>query len=191
MNSGYINLFPIFEFIAKHPSGMRWRNTQFRPYSFLCDRLTDSIPVQSGWYFWGEFNAESSWECVYVGKSEHTEKGWGLRHRIKDELKEERIAFWAYVVGDKKAFFDQSKAFNGKYDSAAKRALKKKGAHFIIWISDPTVTSEQMLTEEKILLGYYKSSNNIQRGGVRSITKRTRQIIALVDKEIKGILSKK
>lgn len=191
MKSGYINLFPIFEFIAKHPSGMRWRNTQLRPYGSLCSRLTESISKQSGWYFWGKFNAKSNWECIYIGKSEHTEKGWGLYHRIKDELKEERVAFWAYVVGEKKAFSDQSKAYQGRFDYAAKRALRKKGTHFLVWINDPTVTFEQVVAEEKALIGYYKPSSNIQRGRAKGTTKKTKQIINLVNKEIKKILSKK
>ncbi len=191
MKSGYINLFPIFEFIAKYPSGMRWRNAQLRPYGSLCSRLTYSIPEQSGWYFWGRFNARSNWECIYVGKSERTEKGWGLCHRIKDELKEERIAFWAYVVGDKKAFFDHSKAFRKRYDSTAKRALKKKGTHFLIWTSDHTATLEQVAAEEKALIGYYKPSGNIRRGKTKGTTKKTKQIINLVDKETKKIFSKK
>src|SRR3989338_5953729 len=189
MDSGHISLFSIFKFIAKHLSGMRWRNTQFRPYSSLCKKLTNSIPEQSGWYFWGRFDKNSKWECIYVGRSKHTEKGWGLHHRIIDEIKEERIAFWAYVVGDKKAFSDQSKAFDRKYDSSAKRALKKKGTHFIIWVSDPTVTLEGVLAEESALVDYYKPLSNIQRVWARHKTRRTKQIIVLADREMKKIIS--
>lgn len=192
MKSGHVSLFKIFDFVSSHPrivaggsKKLRDRK-ESRDYAHLCKELTKSIPRESGWYFWGRFDKNSGWECIYVGKSERTRKG-SLHDRILSELLKERIAFWSSVVGRKKAFADLRIAFKGKYDKNARRAIRKKDTHFIIWVSDPKVLTREIRAEEKNLIYYYEPLSN-QEMGENRFKKKTKEICKFVKREWKKIL---
>lgn len=188
MTSGYISLFPLFGFIAKTPKIVGGKNKGFRPYTRICRELTKDIPKENGWYFWGRFDKNSNWECLYIGKSEKTKKKSGsLYYRINYELMTERIAFWAHIVGEKKAFQDHHDAFDGRFDKGARRAIRKAGAHFIIWISKSKASPKEVRNEEKALIRYWKPLCNKQIGN-SVFTRKTKEICRLIKSKIDKIL---
>ncbi len=191
MQSGHLNTFPILEFAAKHPLIPGGKNPGVRLYGKLCGELTKNIPQISGWYFWGCFNERSIWNFIYIGKAENTGHIASLRYRIADELKTERMCFWAEVVGDQKTFADQSSAFVGRFDQDAKRALRKKGSHFIIWVGDFSLPRKQIEPEEKILISRYGPPGNKMHKSIKKMerTSTTRKILKALEGEIAKILS--
>jgi len=163
MKSGVVDISKTLEFAEKHPTIPCGRNQEFRQYSKLCDTLTINIPETSGWYFWIPRKNRVSAPPIYIGKADKTDKNNSLRYRINYELKTERICFWTDIVGEKKAFDDHHNFFkHGKFDNNAKRAQKKRGSKFIIWVSDPDATTNDIGEVEDVLIYQYQPNANVK-----------------------------
>jgi hypothetical protein len=162
IRAGIIDLSEIFEFVKRN-SVIPCGRLEFKLYSKLCDELTKNIPETSGWYFWMKYRDRKIDQPIYIGKAGKTKKKNSLRYRINYELKTERICFWADVAEGGKAFADQHKFYGGRFDKSAKRAQRKVGAKFIIWISDPNIKPVEIDEVERILIDQYKPQVNMQR----------------------------
>jgi len=160
LDAGVISLAPISEFVESHRVIPHGRDG-FREYSAVCDKLTEHVPKTSGWYLWLPSRRRSN-TPIYIGKAEKTMKGNSLRYRIDYELKTERICFWAKRYGEK-AFDDHHRFYGGRYDSGARRAIKKGDGQFIIWISDPDASSAEVREVERILINRFQPRVNVQR----------------------------
>lgn len=186
MKSGHFNIFPILEFVAEHPQIPSRSKGDFRLYAKMVNRLTIAIPKEQGWYLWGKFSENSKWETFYLGKS-GKRKTSSLRPRIKEELSNERIAFWAFVYGKKCAFKEHNKLYRGRFDREAKRSLRKVGANFIIWVSDEAANEDDISLEERNLISYYQPIGNIQV--VKSkLSPKTKVIVKNINKEIHKLI---
>ena len=186
MKSGHLNIFSLLEFVAKHSQIPSKNIGNFKLYSKKISQLVSNIPKEQGWYLWGKFNENSKWKSIYLGKSGNL-KTSSLKARIKEELSDERVVFWAFIYGKKQAFKNQHKLYYGKYDKGAKRSLKKFGTNFIIWVSDKTTNENDIISEEKKLISYYKPTSNIQRTKSEPSLK-TKIIIKTISKEIRKII---
>jgi len=163
IKSGTIDLSKIIKFARRNQIIPAGRSIVYKNYSRLCDSLVKDIPTTSGWYFWVTSREKIS-HPIYIGKATLTKKNNSLRYRIANELKTERIAFWAAIVGKEKSFNDHHKSYpHGKFDKGAIRAQRKSGARFIFWISDKNVTSSEVNEVERILIDKYEPEVNVQR----------------------------
>jgi len=180
--TGHFSLFKIYEYVASHPKMHSGKTNEAKAYSNLISELINGIPTKkSGWYLWGRFNDIGWWETIYLGKAGN------LSVRLYDELREECIAFWAFVYGKETASKQASKITNGKYDGAIPRCLRKTGTHFIVWISGSELIEDDIKREEKALIERYRPSYNAQRITYPEQTSATKMIIELLDLEIEKI----
>jgi len=184
IKSGFIRLGPIHDYIRAHLEVPRGKQ-EFRGYSETCERILLEVPETQGWYFWGKFNNEKRWKHIYIGMAGY--KKLKLHSRIKEELKDERVAFWADVWGRRKAAESHMRNYHGKYQWEMERALEKKGTEYIIWISDESATPKEIRNEESILIQRLDPSANKDRRGNREPTKKTGMIEKFLAKEIKRI----
>lgn len=191
MRAGYLDLFRLLEFAARNPRMPAGRGGLFAKYTKLTNQITASIPKEPGWYWWGKFDesvkANNGWQTVYLGKSENRQTS-SLSARIREELKDERIAIWATVFGTDRASQHQHDSYSGRYDIAAKRSLRKANTHFIIWVSDVTASQEDVIQQEKALIRQYRPPANRQKGNASAATPRTVAIIQRFQLEIDNIL---
>lgn len=188
--SGYLNTAPILQFANNYRIIPGGKNPGMLLYTKeVINLLTKNIPLTSGWYSWGYFDFKNKWQTLYVGKAYNTGRIASLKYRITDELKEERACFWATAVGDKKVFLDHRHAFNGKYDKYVKRALRKKGTDFIIWVATDESSHEEIKNIEKGLIDYFKPLVNIQKSKKFIKTPSLNKAINQFEKEQKVIVA--
>ena len=196
LESGNFNLFPLFDFVARHPHMPTPKSPTQESYRRIIKQLLeegdklDCVPDKPGWYLWGKFNDIGWWETIYCGKSGR-QKTSSLRTRLYDELREECVAFWASVYG-KESAAKQARKINdqhndGKYKESIPRALRKSGVHFVIWVSAEEASEKQIFIEEKILIDVYRPSFNAQRPGYVQRTRESDKIIRKIDVEIRKI----
>jgi len=186
-NTGSFNIFRIFDFVARNPQMPSSKVGNWKEYSTLINELVADIPSDKpGWYLWGRYNDIGWWETIYLGKAGN-QKTSSLQQRLKDELLEERVAFWATVFGRETATKMQLKLYAGKYAESIPRSLRKCGTHFIIWVAGDELSEIDINTEEKILIDMYRPAINAQRIQYPSKSRITEDVIRLIDREIEAI----
>jgi len=186
LDSGHVNLFDIYKFVATHPKFVSGKNGDMGEYTKLVSAIVESIPKQAGWYLWGRFNDVGFWETVYLGKSGN-KKTSSLYARIKEELLDERNAFWATVYGSEPTERQFQKIYKNKYGPGT-RSYRKRNVHFIVWLSIDDITEEEIRAEEQTLITLYRPAVNIQRVSYPPHTRNTERILKSIDSEIQKIL---
>lgn len=186
LHSGHINIFPIYQFIAEHPNLVSAKNNDMRGYTALINKIVSGIPNdRPGWYLWGKFNNIGYWETIYLGKAGNN-KTSSLRARLKEELLDERTAFWGTVFGVEPTVKQFRKIFGDKYGDH-NRAYRKSGTHFIVWVSAALISEGEVKTEEHTLIALYRPASNIQRVSYPPHTQYTDQVLRAIDSEIETI----
>jgi hypothetical protein len=150
--------------------------------------LLKDVPKVAGWY-WGRFNDTGWWETVYLGKA-GTTKHAKLNGRLCEELKDERLAFWASVYGREAAVREFSRLHKRKYDRFVTRILRKAGAHFVIWVEAEHVRDHQIEKQERMLIQIFRPTHNAVRTNPRygdRADKLTEDIEDAVAREIREI----
>lgn len=183
MKSGVIDLKPIFEFVKTHkevPAGRRG----FRKYSRACEDLLRHVPEQSGWYFWGRID-RGDWKHVYIGMAGYRKRK--LCSRIKEELKDERVAFWADVWGEEYTRENHERQYRGKYKWEVARALQKRGTKYIIWVADELASPREIKDEENMLIQKLNPSANRDHRGKKEETRKTRLIKNLFEEQVEKL----
>jgi len=181
IQTGHIHLFDIYKFVAEHPKLVSGRGGDTTEYTRLVSKLVESIPAQAGWYNWGRINDVGVWETVYLGKSGNR-KTSSLKARIKEELLDERGAFWATVYGTEPTERQNRKAYGGRYPGT--RSYRKRNIHFIVWLSADEISEEDIKAEERTLIMLYRPAVNIQRVSYPPHTANTQSILEAFDSEI-------
>jgi hypothetical protein len=187
--TGHIHLFDIYKYVAEHPKFVSGKDGDMREYTKLVNKLVESIPTQAGWYNWGRVNDVGFWETVYLGKSGN-KKTSSLKARIKEEILDERGAFWATVYGTEPTERQYQKINKGKYGPGT-RAYRKRNIHFVIWLSAEGASEEEIREEEKVLIALYRPAINIQRVSYPPHTPHTEEVLKLFDNEISNVISPK
>jgi len=183
LHSGHINIFPIYQFIAEHPTLVSAKNNDMQEYTTLINKMVSAIPNDKpGWYLWGKFNNIGYWETTYLGKAGNN-KTSSLQARLKEELLDERIAFWGTVFGIEPTMKQFRKIFGDKYGNNT-RAYRKNGTHFIIWVGATPILEDEVKTEEHTLIALYRPTSNIQRVSYPPHTQYTDQVLRAIDSEI-------
>lgn len=182
IETGHFDIFNIYKFIASHPRFPRGRGT-LREYTSIVNNILKNVPKKAGWYIWGRFNSSGWFETMYLGKSGNG-KTSSIYARLKEEICDERLAFWATVYGSEVASREFSKITGGKYDFGIPRTLRKSGVHFIIWCSVDSATEADIKKEEDVLIHAYRPAHNAQRRSYPQHTQYTDSIIRAIDSEI-------
>ena len=183
--TGHLNLFDVYRFVAAHPAFVSGKNGDMGEYTKLVNKIVESIPNNTpGWYLWGNFNDTGFWHTVYLGKAGN-KKTSSLRARIKEELLDERAAFWATVYGSEPTERQFQKIFKNKYGPGT-RSYRKRNVHFIVWVA-ASVTEQEVKAEEAVLISAYRPAINIQRGSYPAPTRHTDGVVRAVDSEIASI----
>ncbi len=182
ITTGHIDLFDIYKFVATHPAFVSGKNGDMGEYTTLVNTVVESIPKDTpGWYLWGNFNDTGFWHTVYLGKAGN-KKTSSLRARIKEELLDERAAFWATVYGSEPTERQFQKIFKNKYGPGT-RSYRKSGCHFIVWVA-ASVTEQEVKEEETVLISAYRPAINIHRKSYPAPTRHTDRVVRAVDAEI-------
>jgi hypothetical protein len=188
LTAGHIHIFDLYRFVAEHPNLVSKKNGNMREYTKLVTSLVDSIPKDKpGWYLWGRFNDVGFWKSIYLGKAGN-KKTSSLRARIKEELLDERAAFWATLFGSELTERQFQRMTKNKYGPGT-RSYRKRNVHFIVWASASPVSEEEIRVEECVLIDRFRPSANIQRMEYPQPTLYTEKIMRMFDKEIRNILN--
>jgi hypothetical protein len=182
IQTGHIDLFDIYKFVASHPKFVSGKNGDMGEYTKIVNSVVASIPANAGWYLWGRFNDVGFWETVYLGKSGN-KKTSSLKARLKEELLDERAAFWATLYGSETTERQFQKIYKHKYGPGT-RSYRKRNIHFIVWVSATPITEEEVHSEEKILITLYRPAVNIQRVSYPPHTPYTEKVLRAVDDTI-------
>jgi len=187
IETGHIDLFDIYKYVATHPSFVSGKNGDMLEYTRLVNQITKPIPKDKpGWYLWGRFNDVGFWETVYLGKAGN-KKTSSLYARIREELLDERAAFWATIYGSEPTERQFQKIYKNKYGPGT-RSYRKKNIHFIIWVSATPVSEVEVKEEESVLISAYRPSINIQRHSYPMRSEHTDYIVKAIDLEIDEII---
>ncbi len=185
MESGFINLKPILGHIKIHPKVPKGKK-EFRGYSEICDKILSKVPEIQGWYFWGRLDNWKKWKHIYIGMAGY--KKIKLHGRIKEELKDERVAFWADIWGRRRTIKSHNQRYPGKYQWEMERALEKRGTKYIIWVSDKSAVPKEVKNEESVLIQKLNPSANRDHPGNSRPTKKTSVIKRFLEREIGKII---
>lgn len=163
LTSGHFNIFPILGFVADHPVMPTPSSASQKGFKIIIDNVVKNVPAKPGWYFWGKFNDMGWWETIYLGKAGY-KKTSSLNTRLYDEVREEFIAFWAYVFGREPMIKQHHSIYNGRYNPT--RSLRKIGAQFVVWVgADTPISEEEISKQEEILIRQYRPTHNAARWG--------------------------
>jgi len=186
-NSGHIHLFDIYKFVAEYPKLVSGKDGDMHSYTKVVNQITQSIPVKAGWYNWGHFNNVGFWETIYFGKTGN-KKTSSLKARIKEEILDERGAFWATIYGSEPTEKQFQKMTKNKYGSGV-HMYRKSNTHFIVWVSADNISEEGVKREEEMLIALYRPSFNVQRKikYPSHIHPHTKKILEIFDREIAKI----
>lgn len=187
ITTGHFNILDILKFVAEHPLMPKRNVGEWKVYADIVSKLVHNVPnSQPGWYLWGRFNEIGWWETIYLGKAGN-QKTSSLQQRLKDELSEERVAFWSAIFGRETAVKMSHKLYNGKYTLNVQRALRKSNTHFIVWLACTGISEAEVNKEEGALIHIYRPANNAQREKHPKRSDLTEQIYCALDKEIDKI----
>jgi hypothetical protein len=130
MYTGYMNLDSLCDFARCNPEvPHRTKDiTLYQEYRAVVVELLKSVPCEAGWYIW--YRSAAPNPPIYIGQSREG-KTSSLQARLLEELLEEYVAFWSLV--DSNAHTILSEKYNNKYNLS--RAMRKRGADRIIWVS--------------------------------------------------------
>lgn len=185
IHTGHFDLFDIYTYVSRHPKFVSGVNGDMREYTQLVNTVMDGVPKQAGWYLWGRFNNVGFWETVYLGKAGN-QKTSSLYARLREELLDERAAFWATVYGSEPTERQFQKIYKNKYGPGT-RTYRKCGVHFIVWLGVDEVTEADVKAEEQTLITLYRPAVNIQRVSYPPHTENTERILKAIDSEIQKI----
>lgn len=185
LETGHLNLFDIYRFVAAHPKFVSGINGDMGVYTKIVGRVVENIPAKPGWYLWGGFNEVGFWHTIYLGKAGN-KKTSSLKARIKEELLDERAAFWATIYGSEPTERQFQKIYKNKYGPGT-RSYRKRNVHFIVWVSATPITEEEIKEEESVLIAAYRPAINIQRLTYPPRTHRTDSVVRAIDAEIQCI----
>jgi hypothetical protein len=186
INTGHIDLFDIYKYVACHPKFVSGINGDMGEYTKLVNTLTQTIPKNAGWYLWGRFNDVGFWETVYLGKAGNL-KTSSLYARLREELLDERAAFWATIYGSEITERQFQKIYKNKYGPGT-RSYRKRNIHFIVWLGVDKISEQEIKAEEQTLITLYRPAVNIQRVSYPPHTANTERILKAIDMEIRKIL---
>ena len=187
ITTGHFNIFDILKFVAEHPLMPKRNVGEWKSYASLVSKLVHNVPDnQPGWYLWGRFNETGWWETIYLGKA-GCQKTSSLQQRLKEELSDERVAFWATIYGREVATKLAHKLYSGKYVSNIQRSLRKSNTHFIVWLAYPGISESEINKEEDALIYFYRPANNARRKKYPEQSDFTEQIYRAFEEEIDKI----
>lgn len=168
MDSGIINLKPLYDFVRLHKDDMTALNgnsRKGREYGRECLKCVDSVGKRQGFYLWGFFESNGLWRNVYLGKA-GLGKSASLRSRILEELKDERWFVW-------RNFWDElylrelgGSIYPRKWNEYAMhvdRAFRKARSTHIVWVLTPNLTNKDVLRVEADLIEAMNPGANHQR----------------------------
>jgi hypothetical protein len=187
INTGHFNIFNILKFVAENPTMPKRNVGEWKNYAEIISDIVSNVPEDKpGWYLWGRFNEVGWWETIYLGKSGN-KKTASLKARLREELSDERVAFWATIYGREVATKIAHKLYKGKYTSNIQRSLRKSNTHFVIWLACSDLSEEEIVKEEGILIDVYRPANNAQRQEYPKQSSFTQKIIRAFDAEMDKI----
>lgn len=187
ITTGHFNIFDILKFVSDNPTMPKRNVGEWKVYAGIVSNLVSNVPDnKAGWYLWGKFNEVGWWETIYLGRAGN-QKTSSLRARLREELSDERVAFWATIYGREVATKIAHKLYKGKYLSGTQRSLRKSNAHFIIWLSCSEISEADIAKEEGILIDVYRPANNAKRQEYPKQSNFTQQIIRGFNAEIDNI----
>ncbi|WP_415906760.1 hypothetical protein ACMXYX_07740 [Neptuniibacter sp. QD72_48] len=193
MESGHITLDSLYQHVNHDPcfQSIDGQGKTGREYAALATKLTSNIPIQQGFYIWGNYEENSLWRTIYLGKAS-SGKTSSLKARILEELKDERIFMWADSQPNLNNAELMRLALN-QYprkglDKHFSRALRKKGTTHIIWVSTPDILKDEILNIEADLIETMNPFANSMRPSPSSgLLDITIEVIKRFKSEIHGL----
>jgi hypothetical protein len=168
VKSGIISLEKLYKMLetetalecinVKSDAGKLYRN--------LTKELTNTIPLERGFYLWGNFNKKKFWTNLYLGKSGEG-KVTSLNQRILEELRDERAFIVKHFHTEDEIKNKSSEVFlemwDKQYHKHLPRNLKKYGTTHIVWVTF-NMTDNKIIEEvENDLIESINPISNIRR----------------------------
>jgi hypothetical protein len=123
--------------------------------------LSPIVPELPGWYAWICMDKNYSMNpYLYIGQSQ-TRNTSSLYARLKEEIGDEWIVFWATVHG--KHLLDEEIKRNQRYETGYLRVGKKIGVTHIIWCGQDGFADDQLTYVERQLIDRFLPSANSQK----------------------------
>ena len=156
-----LSLNPLTAFVKEHEENEDVLNPK-RPLGKalyrLIDNSTSTIPDQPGFKFYLDLHDRPISE-IYVGMTRA-----GLRRRINDELKDERVFLSKKSPDELHAIRARIYPETPEYEQHWDRAMRKAGATHIVWVTAaPHLTDEDMRSVEAALIEVSDPKANKQR----------------------------
>jgi hypothetical protein len=189
MAAGNFSLLPIFDFAAHNPMMPHQGSGAVQSaYSKLLNRTIANVPELPGWYLWGKFNDDGSWNIIYLGKSEKR-KTSSLHTRMYDQLREKFCpTIWAELYGSEPVLRQSHDAYpHGRYDGGVRKSVGMIGVRFVIWVGvADDISEEVIMRQEMALIKVWESSHNDVRRwrGDASPDALTEEISKIVEDEL-------
>ena len=166
-------LSPLLKFAKKDKDrlGLEHNSKHGREYGRLVVDLMTDVPNTSGFYIWGNYQPNGLWRTIYLGKAGYG-KTTGLKARLTEELKDERLCIWCRKQEDHDAIKDTW--LRGATHPAgirhAVRSLKKLGSTHIFAVTVPTdeIDNKSITAIESDLIETMNPIANMMRPGPSS-----------------------
>ena len=196
--SGVLNVSTLRELAKKNKGGNAIDRgcDEGRAFGNAVSELCKGIAEKHGFYVWGQFdgNRKEYWQTVYVGKA-GLGKTTTLESRIKYELNNERILFWAdppeewVTHGALKKLEDLVTIATNFYPDKRRhfrRAVLKAATTHIIWVSTPSLTNnaEVALVESDLIETLNPKVNVIRSVPTSGLQDHTVDVIRAMKREI-------
>jgi len=197
-SSGVISLQELIDYANEDQRGRGlWiQNEEGKQFSNIVTSIVNqcNLPQESGIYVWIKVDKLGNNRKIYVGKSHN------LRQRLREEISEERVAFWPEYPNESWDAEGQ-RHYPDKwpqYRVAWNRAQDKEGATHIVWVASNNLAHIRLELIEARLIHKYQECFNIHRAGGSKKSKLgneaegfiqqcTQAIIKFIKEEISGI----
>ncbi|MCL5282362.1 MAG: hypothetical protein M1376_20945 [Planctomycetes bacterium] len=156
-----IDLRPIYDFISQpenreipgrdEPVYLRYRD--------VVDGLLQQVPKGPGWYAWFARGRQADNQSVkYVGQS----SSYGLFNRLRDELREDYLAFWGTAY-DMEQMLQAMMEIYPDYQANHMRVAMRAGATHLMAVGLPSATRGELDVVEYKLIQEFAPLANADR----------------------------
>ena len=181
--TGHFGLHRLLEFATNNDTMEKGYSPVQEAYLDLLKGLVANVPEWPGWYLWGRCDEMGQWETVYAGMTRRG-KTSSLRARLREELRDEKVAIWSAIYGSEFALRQVHELYNGKWDRENSRSALKSPSRIIVWAGVEEITPEEVARQEGFLINIFNPTANRQRQAKGSPDNFTREIKSALEDEL-------